>query len=281
MVLTDLVEGETGRQEAISVGVVIPSFRASKTIGHVIRGIGSLVTKIYVVDDGCPDASGEQALRECEDPRLIIVRNRRNLGVGGAMKRGYRHALADGMDIIVKLDADGQMDPANIPYLIAPIAAGNADYTKGNRFAPASQMPPGSCPHALTTMPLSRQIANRALSLIHSAATGYRDVSDPANGYTAIHAKALGRVGLEHLADCFFFETDMLFRLRLAGAVVVDVPLPARYPAGVNSVSLLRVAPRFARLIATRWVQRMLARVEADDLGTYPLEPLWCRTPPY
>jgi glycosyltransferase involved in cell wall biosynthesis len=262
------------------VAVVIPSFRASTTIGSVLSAIGPEVDSIYVIDDACPDSSGERALLDCRDARLRVLRNGRNLGVGGAVKRGYRHAVADGADIVVKVDADGQMDPGHIPELIAPIVAGEADYAKGNRFAPANRMPPGSCPRALAAMPPSRWLANRALSLSHWLATGYRGIGDPANGYTAIHSTALKRIGIEALADCFFFETDMLFRLHLAGAVVVDVPLPARYPGGVSNLSLRRVAPRFARLIATRWFQRVRARRPSADPDAATLEPLWCRTPP-
>jgi len=268
-----------GMPAAVHVAVVIPSFRAGSTIGGVLRGIGTDVTAIYVVDDGCPDGTGKHALREYADPRLVVLHNERNLGVGGAMKRGYRRALADGAEIVVKIDADGQMDPDYIPRLIAPILAGQADYTKGNRFAPVEQMPPGSCPRALTAMPAARRFANRTLSLIHRLATGYSDVCDPANGYTAIHARALEQIGIRELADCFFFETDMLFRLNLVGGLVVDVPLPARYPGVASSVRLLRVAPRFARLIAARWLQRIRARPHPSPPA--PPEPLWCRTPPY
>lgn len=272
--------GVMAGSQSMEVAVVIPSFRASATIGDVLARIGPPVRSIYVVDDGCPDASGEQALRACDDPRLVVLRNGRNLGVGGAMKHGYRRALADGADIVVKLDADGQMDPAHLPRLIAPIVAGRADYAKGNRFARPSLMPPGSCPRALAAMPPGRRLANRTLSAVHRVATGYPGVGDPANGYTAIHAKTLGRIGIDRLADCFFFETDMLFRLNLARAVVVDVPLPARYPGGVSSVSLPRVAPRFARLILKRSLERWRSRRSGESLGAPPLEPLWCRTPP-
>ena len=259
------------------IAVVIPSFRARETIGAVLGGIGPEVSFIYVIDDGCPDGSGEQARAECEDPRLTVLRTGRNLGVGGAVKQGYLQALRDGAGIVVKLDADGQMDPAHIPILVAPIVSGAADYAKGNRFAPASAMPAGSCPRALAAMPRSRRLANRALSRVHPTATGYAHVEDPANGYTAIHAAALARVGIDQVSDCFFFETDMLFRLNLAGAVVVDVPLPARYPSAVSNVRLVRVAPRFARLIATRWLQRLRARFSPSCPAT--LEPLRCRTP--
>jgi dolichol-phosphate mannosyltransferase len=243
-----------------AVAVVIPSFRAAATIAAVLRDIGPEVERIYVVDDGCPDSTGERALRDASDPRLVVLSNRRNLGVGGAMKRGYARALADGAGIVVKLDADGQMDPRHIPLLIAPLVAGRADYAKGNRFAPARLMPSGSAPRALSAMPPSRRAGNMILSVLHKAATGYWRIGDPANGYTAIHAKALERIGIDALADCFFFETDMLFRLNLVDAVVADVPLPACYPGSGSSLSLRRIAPRFAIMTASRCVRRVRAK---------------------
>ncbi|HEX8126380.1 MAG TPA: glycosyltransferase family 2 protein [Allosphingosinicella sp.] len=252
------------------LAVVIPSFRAARTIGAVLRAIGPEVAHIYVVDDGCPDSTGERALSEISDSRLVLLRNPRNLGVGGAMKRGYVRALADGADIVVKLDADGQMDPRHISTLIAPIVEGVADYSKGNRFAPPSLMPSGSSPSALKTMPPARRAGNMAFSVLHKAATGYWRIGDPANGYTAIHARALERIGLEALADCFFFETDMLFRLNLVDAVVADIPLPACYPGSGSSLSLRRVAPRFAVMTASRLVRRLRAKYFAGrwNLGS-------------
>ncbi|HEX6374317.1 MAG TPA: glycosyltransferase family 2 protein [Allosphingosinicella sp.] len=259
--------------ERQAVAVVIPSFRAAGTIGAVLRDIGREVGRIYVVDDGCPDATGDRALRDHADSRLVVLHNPRNLGVGGAMKRGYARALADGARIVVKLDADGQMDPRHIPLLIAPILDGAADYAKGNRFAPARLMPSGSSPRALSAMPPARRAANMALSLLHKAATGYWRIGDPANGYTAIHADALERIGLDALADCFFFETDMLFRLNLVDAVVADVALPACYPGSGSSLRLRRIAPRFAWMIASRCVRRLRAKYfgGAWNLGSVKL----------
>jgi dolichol-phosphate mannosyltransferase len=255
------------------LAVVIPSFRAAGTIGAVLREIGPEVEHIYVVDDGCPDATGERALRDNQDPRIVVLRNRRNLGVGGAMKRGYARALADGAEIVVKLDADGQMDPRHIPRLIAPIVGGMADYAKGNRFAPAQLMPLGSAPRALSAMPPSRRAGNMVLSVLHKAATGYWRIGDPANGYTAIHAEALERIGIEALADCFFFETDMLFRLNLVDAVVADVALPACYPGSGSSLRLRRIAPRFAVMTASRCIRRLRAKYFAGawNLGSVKL----------
>ena len=235
----------------------MPSFRAGATIAAVLRQVGPEVSRIYVVDDGCPDRSGERALGECADPRLIVLYTNRNLGVGGAMKQGYRRAAADGADILVKLDADGQMNPRHIERLIAPILADDADYTKGNRFAPAKLMP---ADQALGAMPLRRRLANRALAAVHGFATGCWEVADPANGYTAIAAPMLKEIGLDRVSDCFFFETDMLHRLNLAGARVAEVPLPASYPGSGSTLSLARVAPRFAGLIAHRAFARLRAR---------------------
>jgi glycosyltransferase involved in cell wall biosynthesis len=255
------------------IAVVIPSFRAAGTIGAVLRAIGPEVGHIYVVDDGCPDSTGDRALREIPDSRIAVVRNPRNLGVGGAMKHGYARARADGAEIIVKLDADGQMDPRHIRRLIAPIVDGVADYAKGNRFAPRRLMPSGSSPSALNAMPPARRVGNMAFSVLHKAATGYWRIGDPANGYTAIHARALDRIGPEALADCFFFETDMLFRLNLVDAVVADVPLPACYPGSGSSLSLRRVAPRFAVMTLNRLVLRLRAKYFATrwNLGSLKL----------
>ena len=271
--LDEFASGEAARCREPRLAVVIPSFRAAATIGGVLRAIGPEVHHIYVVDDGCPDSTGERALRDNPDPRVVVLRNPRNLGVGGAMKRGYARALADGAGIIVKLDADGQMDPAHISRLIAPVVAGTADYAKGNRFAPERLMPSGSAPRALSAMPPSRRAGNMILSVLHKAATGYWRIGDPANGYTAVHSGALERVGIEALADCFFFETDMLFRLNLVDAVVADVPLPACYPGSGSSLRLRRIAPRFAVMTASRCVRRLRAKYFAGawNLGSVKL----------
>jgi len=258
---------------SVAVAVVIPSFRAAGTIGGVLGAIGPEVQRVYVVDDGCPDSTGERALRDNPDPRVTVLNNPRNLGVGGAMKRGYARALADGAEIVVKLDADGQMDPRHIPRLIAPILAGSADYAKGNRLAPARLMPSGTSPRALREMPFTRRLANIAFSALHKAATGYWRIGDPANGYTAIDARALDRIGIDALADCFFFETDMLYRLNLVDAVVTDVPLPARYPGGASTLSLRRIALRFAGLTANRCLRRLRGKYfsGAWNLGSLKL----------
>jgi dolichol-phosphate mannosyltransferase len=173
---------------------------------------------------------------QCADPRVRVLGNPQNLGVGGAVMRGYAAALADGMDVVVKMDGDGQMDPALLPDLLAPIAAGEADYSKGNRFLELD---------SLKAMPALRLLGNSLLSFMNKISSGYWDIFDPTNGYTAIHRNALIRLPLAKISQRYFFESDMLFRLNLARAVVVDVPMPARYGDETSNLRVGAVAGEF------------------------------------
>jgi glycosyltransferase involved in cell wall biosynthesis len=156
--------------------------------------------------------------------------------VGGAVVTGYAAALAEGADIVVKVDGDGQMDPAFIPVLVRTIVAGQADYTKGNRFYDFE---------SLRSMPRVRLFGNAVLSLVNKVASGYWDVMDPTNGYTAIHRAALAALPLDKLDRGYFFESDMLFRLYTIRAVVRDIPMEARYGDENSSLRVGRVAAVF------------------------------------
>jgi dolichol-phosphate mannosyltransferase len=116
------------------IGVVIPAYRAAATILPVIAAIGPEVDLIVVVDDGCPEGTSLSVANRCSDPRVVALMHDVNRGVGAAFLTGMRYAIGRGADIIVKIDADGQMDPSQVPALIHPIASGQADYVKGDRF---------------------------------------------------------------------------------------------------------------------------------------------------
>ena len=202
------------------VAVVIPSYRVKAHVLKVIARLGPEVTQIYVVDDACPDGSGEFVERNCRDTRVKVLRHAENQGVGGAVKTGYRQALCDGADVVVKVDGDGQMDPQLIPHFIKPILDDKADYTKGNRFYNLEQ---------IGRMPGLRLFGNALLSLAAKLSTGYWNVFDVTNGYTAVHTKVLRRLPLDKISNRYFFETDMLFRLNTIRAVTVDIPMDAVY----------------------------------------------------
>lgn len=227
----------SGTGQVPSVGVVIPCYCESANILAVLAAIPADISRIYCVDDGCPQSTGEHIERHTKDERITVIYHERNQGVGAAMRSGYRAALADAMDLIVKLDGDGQMDPAEIQDLLAPLLSNDADYAKGNRFY---------CLDGLTSMPLTRLFGNVVLSFVSKLSTGYWQLFDPNNGFTAIDARVLELVPLDDIDDGYFFEADMLFRLNTLRAVVVDVPMRARYGDEKSSIRLPRVTMVFA-----------------------------------
>ena len=187
-----------------------------------------------------------QPLRR-RDPRVRVLFHDENQGVGGAVSTGYRAALEEGMDIVVKVDGDGQMDPALIPHFTRPIERGRADYTKGNRFYR---------PESLKGMPPIRLFGNAALSFINKLSTGYWSFMDTDNGYTAIHTSVLREMPLHKLEKRYFFETDMLYHLNTMRAVVHDVPMDAVYADEESSLKVSKVLPEFMVKHVNRFFKR-------------------------
>lgn len=224
------------RATRVVVVVVIPCYRVTNHILDVIAKIGVEVSAIFAVDDCCPDGSGEFIRKNCTDPRVLVLRNPQNLGVGGAVLTGYRAAINAGADVIVKVDGDGQMDASLIPAFIAPILAGEADYTKGNRFFDLEK---------ISAMPKVRIFGNACLSFMTKLSSGYWDLFDPTNGYTAIHAEVARHLPFEKISCRYFFETDMLFRLNTLRAVVVDVPMDAHYGDEVSNLKISKIVAEF------------------------------------
>ena len=213
-----------------TIAVVIPAYKVSSHIEGVIASIGKNVAHIIVVDDACPEKSGEVA-KNVKDPRVTVLFHEKNQGVGGATVTGYKAALNKPADIIVKLDGDGQMDPGFIPQLIAPLVANLADYSKGNRFSSVEN---------LESMPFIRVLGNAGLSFMTKLSSGYWTVTDPTNGFTAIRREILQELRFAKLHRRFFFESDMLFRLNLLGAAVADVPMKANYGSEKSNLNVLK-----------------------------------------
>ena len=253
------VAGEPAR----GIAAVIPAHRVARHILGVVAGIGPECERIYVIDDACPEASGDLVERECSDPRVHVIRNPRNLGVGGAVMAGYRQAVGDGMRVIVKIDGDGQMDPLLLPVLVNPILRGDADYTKGNRFFDLRH---------IRRMPLLRRIGNLGLSFMSKASTGYWDIFDPTNGYTAIHADVAALLPMDSISTRYFFETDMLFRLNTLRAVVIDVPMHARYGDEISGLKASRVFIEFLLKHTRNLGKRILYNYYLRDLSIASLE---------
>ncbi len=250
-------------RENTALAVVIPSFKVIRHVMGVIDAIGPEVQLIYCVDDACPEGSGDFIKANCRDPRVKVLRHEVNQGVGGAVMTGYRAAVADGAAVIVKIDGDGQMDPAQLTRLVAPILRGEADYTKGNRFWDLTH---------IRRMPFIRRVGNLGLSFLAKLSSGYWDLFDPTNGYTAIHARVAEHLPLDAISRRYFFETDMLFRLNVLRARVVDVPMDAKYGDEKSNLRVGHVLFEFSAKHLRNFVKRIGYNYFLRDLSIASVE---------
>lgn len=245
------------------ISVVIPCFRVKNKILGVLNLIDQNITKIYVVDDNCPENTGRFVTENCSDIRVHVIFHDKNQGVGAAVKSGYLAALQDDMDVIVKIDGDGQMNPTLIPNFIDPIICGEADYTKGNRFYNLEE---------IGSMPKIRLFGNACLSLMTKLSSGYWQIFDPTNGFTAIHANVARQLPLSKISSRYFFETDMLFRLNTLRAVVVDVPMNAVYEDEVSNLKVHKIIPEFIVKHCRNFIKRIFYNYFLRDMSLASLE---------
>lgn len=241
------------------IAVVIPAYRSERHITKVLEGIPPFVTFIVVVNDSSPDQTAE-LVQSSVDPRVYLVSHETNQGVGGAVLSGYQKSIELGAEIIVKMDSDGQMEPAYIIPLIAPILTDQADYTKGNRFLHIKE---------LKSMPLIRRLGNAGLSFLTKAASGYWNIFDPTNGYTAIHASVIPALDIEKVHRRYFFESSMLIELGKVRAVVHDVQIPAKYQDEVSSLSEWKALFEFPPRLLNGFLRRILIQYFVRDFGVF------------
>lgn len=247
----------------MNVFVVIPCYKVSAHICEVIKEIGNEVDAIIVVDDCCPEKSGALVESLCTDARVRVIYHATNQGVGGAVQTGYKAAIKAGAEVIVKIDGDGQMDTSLIPNLIEPILTGEADYTKGNRFFDLEK---------IREMPKARLFGNAVLSFMTKLSSGYWDLFDPTNGYTAIHADVARHLPFEKISRRYFFETDMLFRLNTLRAVVIDVPMDAKYGDEVSNLKISKIIGEFLVKHARNLAKRIFYNYYLRDMSLASIE---------
>ena len=231
----------------LRVAVVVPAHNEERLIGTVITTAPELVDHIIIVDDASSDATSDVA-KAAADARTEVHRLPENQGVGGAIVAGHKRALELGCDVSVVMAGDAQMDPRFLPSLIDPIADGEAQFTKANRFYGEG---------SFAGMPRHRVIGNVGMSFLTKAASGYWNLFDPQNGYTAIHRHALERLQLDRLSRRYEFENDLLIKLNVLRVPARDVPIPAVYGAEVSGLRVSKVAPRLLRLLFRGFWHRM------------------------
>jgi glycosyltransferase involved in cell wall biosynthesis len=231
----------------LRVAIVVPAHNEERLVGRVVATAPELVDHVVVVDDASADSTSAAAIA-VGDPRLVLITLTENQGVGGAILAGHARALELGADVCVVMAGDAQMDPDFLPALLDPIADGTAEFTKANRF-----YGPGS----FHGMPRHRVVGNIVLSFMTKAASGYWNLFDPQNGYTAIHRAALERLDFDRIARRYEFENDLLIQLNVLRVPARDVPVPARYGDEVSGMRLRTVAPRLLRQLWRGFWYRM------------------------
>ena len=207
------------------IAVVVPAFNEADKIARTIRSVPGFVDHVIVVDDGSADATARIAARTGRRG-LEVLRHPANRGVGAAIATGYRRALALEVDATAVMAGDAQMDPADLPQLLAPVLAGDCDYAKGNRFA---------WPGCWREMPRTRFAGNVLLSLATRLACGYEGLFDSQCGYTVASRAALDAIDPDAMFARYGYPNDLLSRLAGAGARVTDVPVRPVYGAGWRS----------------------------------------------
>jgi glycosyltransferase involved in cell wall biosynthesis len=230
--------------------IIVPAHNSQRTLGECLAALRAAAppdSEIIVVDDASTDDTAD-VLAGIDDARVRTARHSKNRGVGGAMITGFRIALDERADVIVKMDGDGQMDPGHLAALLDPIVSGGYTYAKGNRFL---------CEEQLGSMPIVRLIGTFILTFLTKLVSGYWHVFDPVNGYVAIDGAMLRRLPLHRLAARYFFETDLLVHLNIFNARVKDVEMPACYGDERSSMRLAQVLATFPVYLFRRFWYRL------------------------
>lgn len=252
------------RNHAKDAFVIIPAFRVAQQVIGVTTDCLNYCHKVIVVDDACPENSGRLVEKEFEnDPRVEVIYHETNRGVGAATKTGWMAGFQQGHAFGVKVDGDGQIMPSLVPEILTLLAA-DSGFAKGNRFV---------SPEKLEKMPMIRLVGNAGLSLMSKFSSGYWELNDPTNGFIAITRSTFERLSLEKVADDYFFECDLLFRLGLIGVRVAELPMTARYEGENSSLRPVKVIPRFLMGHAVNGFKRLVYEyfVKEWNVGTINL----------
>lgn len=230
-----------------SIGVVVLAHNEENHVKDTIETLPDFVDRIYVVDDGSKDKTVE-VVKRLTDQRICLLQHEVNKGPGAALSTGYNAALKDEMDVIVKMDGDNQMDQEQLPNMLDPIVEGKADYTKGNRLLSSEYR---------TGMSTWRFFGNSILTLLTKIGSGYWQMMDPQNGYTAISRRVLEQINADSIYPYYGYLNNILAKLNVYGYRVMDVVMPARYGSEKSSIKYGRYIVKVSLLLLRNFFWRL------------------------
>ena len=246
------------------VGCTIPCFKGGENTIKVIKTALNFVDLVVLVDDKCPFNTGEKVKKLfTDDQKVKVLFNKENIGVGGSTKKGINYLLSNNCEIIVKVDADGQINPELIPRLINPLIYGEFDAAKGNRFS--------SLDHVLS-MPPIRLIGNLGLSFLNKLSTGYWELFDPTNGFIAFKNSAIEKVRLDKVDNRYFFESDLLFQCSLQNINFTQLSMRSKYSNEISSLKPIGEIFRFSKQHLINFFKRIIYQYFLLDFNIGSLE---------
>ncbi len=209
--------------------IVLPAFNEAQSVAEVVAEVLAVAPKVHVlvVDDGSADETSSQARGAGAD----VITNVFNVGVGGAMRVGFRYGAARGFRALVQVDADGQHDPRDLPRLLAPLEDVAAPQVViGARFAGAGEF----------AVPRARRLAMRMLSA-HLSRRTHVHLTDVTSGYRAHNRAAMELFARTYPADYLADTVESLVIAAEAGGRITQVPVVMRpRHGGVPSQSRAR-----------------------------------------
>ncbi|NHN46665.1 glycosyltransferase family 2 protein [Halostella sp. JP-L12] len=277
-----------------TIGVVVPAYNEEAFVGGVVRDLPEFVDAVYLVDDASTDetwaamgeamearevggtavpaasAATERRVRSVADRisdsetigNVTRLRHSENRGAGGAVKTGYLAALEDGVDVIATIDGDGQMDSGRLPRILDPVVTGQAEYAKGNRFAGRD---------LVREMPAFRLFGNVLLTGLTRVASGYWQLSDPQNGFTAVSRDALKQVDVDGIWEYYGYMNQLMAQLNAANVRVADVPMPVTYGDEESSIDYLQYIRRVSLLLLVSFVRRLSRKYSERNPSLVPV----------
>lgn len=221
----------------LETAVVIPCYNEEKMITQTIKKIPEYIDHIIAVNDASTDNTiGVLSKLKKQYSKLIIVDNKVNQGVGGALIAGYDYAIKNTKATAIGIVAgDDQFDSSYLKAMLDDFIDQSADYVKASRFFHRE---------AFKTMPKYRQFGNIFISLLTKFSTGYYSITDITNGCGWLRREIIEKVDFSIVEKRYDYETSMLTALSIANAKVIDHAVPAHYGDEKSTIKLIPTAWR-------------------------------------
>ena len=233
-----------------TIAAVIPCYNEETQIVRVLSSMPEIIDHLIIINDASTDKTLEIIKKHTKhNDKVFLIDHKKNQGVGGAIASGYKWARDNSVDIAVVMAGDAQMNPKDLTAILDPVADGSADYSKGNRLSSGK---------AYKEIPKIRYYGNSILSLLTKIASGYWNIADSQNGYTAINKKSLSLINWDKMYKRFGQPNDLLVRLNINNLKVQDVHIDPVYNVGEKSgIKIYKVIFTISWLLLKRFFWRI------------------------